>query len=70
MTGGQPVAHPAGLVPQAGLVHDVGGRAEAFGEVTDSDAADGQFPVRRDGTVLGKEREQIGGRVGGHVPAP
>ena len=74
MTGGKPGAHPAGLVPQAGLVHDVGGRAEAFGEVADADAADNQFPVGRDGTVLGKEREQIAvlgaGRVGGHVSAP
>ena len=70
MTRGQPVLHPAGLVPQACLVHDVGGCPEVFGEVTDSDAADGQFAVGRDGTVLGKEREQIGGRVGGHVPAP
>ena len=73
VTGGEPVAHPAGLIAQAGLVHDVGGRAEAFGEVADSDAADGQFPVWRDGTVLGKERKQVAvrgaGRVRCHVSA-
>ena len=70
MAGGQPVTHPAGLVPQAGLVDDVDGRAEASGEVTDADPADGQFPVRGDGTVFGKKREQVAapgaGQVGHH----
>ena len=59
MAGGQAVLEAAGLVPQPGLVHYVGGRAEAFGEVTDSHAADGEFPVRAHRAVLGKEREQI-----------
>ena len=59
VAGGEPVAHPTGLVPQARLVHDVGGRAETFGEVPGSDAADGKFPVRRDRAVLGKQGEQI-----------
>ena len=59
VAGGQAVLEAAGLVPQPGLVHDVGGRAEAFGQVTDPHAADGQFPVRADRAVLGKEREQV-----------
>jgi hypothetical protein len=44
--GGEPVSHPAGLRPQPGLVHDVGGRAEALGELGDGDAADQQLTVR------------------------
>jgi len=61
VAGGEPLAHPAGLVPQPGLVHDVGGRAEALGEVAHAHAADGQLPVWRDGAVLGEEREQVAG---------
>ena len=63
VAGGEAVLEPAGLGAQARLVHDVGGGAEALGEVAHADAADGQFPVRGDRAVLGEEREQVA--VGG-----
>ena len=59
MAGGEAVLEPAGLGAQARLVHDVGGRAEALGELAHADAADGQLPVRGDRAVLGEEREQV-----------
>jgi len=49
----------AGLVPQPGLVDDVRGCPEPFGESGDADAADDEFSVRSDRAVLGKEREQV-----------
>src|SRR6185437_6455438 len=59
VAGGEAVFEPAGLGAQARLVHDVGGGAEALGEVAHADAADGQLAVRGYRAVLGEEREQV-----------